>query len=112
MTVQTAKTLDPGSGDRADGQHFNCPDARNRFFAVGHAPTGGRHEFGGPVDPEPFPFVYGCAAVVTADADNPMAKYAETTVRAGDVVEIVGYGAYRVDVAADRYNLTLARVAR
>jgi hypothetical protein len=104
-------TLDPGTGERADGQHFTCPDARNRFFAVGHAPQGGRHEMNGPVYSEPFAFVYGCAAVLTDGPENPMAKYAETIVRAGDVVEIKGYGLHRVDRDLDGYNLKLTKVA-
>lgn len=108
---ETITRVDPGTGDRADGQRFTCREARNRFFAFGCAPWGGRTEFQGPITHEPFAFVYGCAAVIDDSPSDPMAEHKALVVHPGDQVFVKGYGWHTIELHRDGYNLNLVPVA-
>ena len=84
--------VDPGTGDRADGQRFRAPSSANRFMAFGCAPWGGRTEHQGAIHAEPFAFVYGCATVISADGRG-MADYEDTLeLYPGDTFFVKGFG--------------------
>lgn len=63
---------------------------------VGHAPDGGRRVFQGPVDPNPFCFLFGLASVIARDPSARTDFSRDITVTAGQVVEVEGYGQHTV----------------
>jgi len=101
--------VDAGDGNAHTSQKFTCPEARNHFFAFGCAPHGGRHVDQGPIDPEPFAFVYACGTVITADPGDPMADHRELVLHPGDEVYVKHYGWHTLKIHPDGYNLNLVK---
>lgn len=63
---------------------------------VGHAPQGGRHVFQGPIDPVPFPFLFGLASVIARDPGARTDLSGDIILEAGQTVEVEGYGQHTV----------------
>jgi hypothetical protein len=118
MTMQTLDRLvefdqdvvkvDPGDGRAHTATVFTCPEARNRYFAFGCAPYGGRREHGGVIHADPFAFVYGCATVIDTSG-HAMDAHRELVLHPGDRVFVKHYGFHTLELHRDGYNLRLVK---